>query len=239
MMTGPTDTDSGSTLPSLGHPDNPAYYEALGRAIRVLRTERGMERKDLAQAAGLSYPYVSEIETGKKRASSKALFLIAEALGVRPADLLALGDRYEGQMSSSPEPVAPSPAAAAAAPAPVGGSPYSAASAPVAASPRQPISGAAIPSPAPPAPSQSRAGKWRWFERGEPEPLRSELAAPAHEDGTPRPSERRASPGAAPQAADADDTARRALLEGLADAAEGLSEEDLAALVDLARRLGR
>src|SRR3954469_19316467 len=104
MMTGPTDTDSGSTLPSLGHPDNPAYYEALGRAIRVLRTERGMERKDLAEAAGLSYPYVSEIETGKKRASSKALFVIAQALGVRTPEVLALGDRYVAQPPSSPIP---------------------------------------------------------------------------------------------------------------------------------------
>jgi transcriptional regulator with XRE-family HTH domain len=61
--------------------------EALGRTIRVLRTERGMERKDLAEAAGLSYPYLAEIEKGRKRPSARVLEAIAEALGVRVHEL--------------------------------------------------------------------------------------------------------------------------------------------------------
>jgi transcriptional regulator with XRE-family HTH domain len=35
----------------------------------------------VAEASGLSYPYLSEIENGKKRPSSRALEGIAEALG--------------------------------------------------------------------------------------------------------------------------------------------------------------
>ena len=71
---------------------DPLYYRYLGRAIRLLRVERGLERKDLAARSGLSYPYLSEIESGKKRASSQALLAIAQALGVRPHELLATAD---------------------------------------------------------------------------------------------------------------------------------------------------
>ena len=65
---------------------------AVGRAIRVIRTEHGMSRKDLAERSGLSYPYVSEIETGKKSPSSKALRAIADAIGLPPHELLAAAE---------------------------------------------------------------------------------------------------------------------------------------------------
>ncbi len=69
------------------------FYEALGRAIKVTRAEQGLERKELARLAGLSYPYLSEIEKGKKRASTEALLPIARALGLRQSELL---ERAEG-----------------------------------------------------------------------------------------------------------------------------------------------
>src|SRR5687767_2496738 len=72
--------------------------EALGRAIRVLRTDRGISRKDVAEASGLSYPFLSEIESGRKRPSSRALESIATALGVRPHDLLAMADARRSQV---------------------------------------------------------------------------------------------------------------------------------------------
>ena len=37
---------------------------------------------------GLSYPYLSQIENGRKRPSSRALLAIAEALGTKPHELL-------------------------------------------------------------------------------------------------------------------------------------------------------
>lgn len=64
------------------------FYAALGRAIKVTRTEQGLERKELARLAGLSYPYLSEIEKGKKRASTEALRPIARALGLKQSELL-------------------------------------------------------------------------------------------------------------------------------------------------------
>ena|SRR5436190_19378006 len=70
---------------SLGGPE---LYEALGRAIRAIRAELGMDRRELAELSGVSYPYLSEIENGKKRPSSRALVALAEALGMAPSELL-------------------------------------------------------------------------------------------------------------------------------------------------------
>jgi transcriptional regulator with XRE-family HTH domain len=211
MMTAPTDT---STYGS----DDPGYYEALGRAIRVLRTERGLERKDLAEAAGLSYPYLSEIETGRKRPSSKALFVIAEALGVRPSEVLALGDRYAGRTSTG----AARPPATGAIPPTM--APRMASSAPAAPADVPP---AAVTGPEPragaaPSPAQRGRGSvgWRWFERREP---RADIATRRPED---------------PASAGSDDPERHRLVRALTEAAGRLSNDDLAALLDLARRLG-
>jgi transcriptional regulator with XRE-family HTH domain len=66
--------------------------EAVGRAIRVIRTEQGMSRKELARRSELSYPYVSEIETGKKSPSSRALRSIADAFGLPVHELLAAAE---------------------------------------------------------------------------------------------------------------------------------------------------
>lgn len=56
--------------------------------VRVWREHRGMSVRDLASAAGLSAPYVSEIETGKKDGSISAMKKVAEALEVDLDDLV-------------------------------------------------------------------------------------------------------------------------------------------------------
>jgi transcriptional regulator with XRE-family HTH domain len=75
--------------------DRPEFYRRLARAMRVLRAERGLERKDLALRAGISYQYLSEIESGKKRPSSNALLAIARAFELRPHELLARVEAVE------------------------------------------------------------------------------------------------------------------------------------------------
>lgn len=57
---------------------------ALGNdsPIKVLRKYRGMTQGDLANDAGISRPYLTEIETGKKDGSIRALKAIAGALNV-------------------------------------------------------------------------------------------------------------------------------------------------------------
>lgn len=52
------------------------------------RIEQGIKRAELAEATGLSYTFLSEIERGIKRGSEKSVYLIADALGMRPSELL-------------------------------------------------------------------------------------------------------------------------------------------------------
>jgi transcriptional regulator with XRE-family HTH domain len=85
-------------------PPGKDVYRALGRAIKVTRTEQGLERKELARVSGLSYPYLSEIEKGKKRASTEALLAIAQALGLRQSELLERAERLLARGLSSSEP---------------------------------------------------------------------------------------------------------------------------------------
>ncbi|WP_406059385.1 helix-turn-helix domain-containing protein [Micromonospora sp. NBC_00860] len=64
----------------------------LGRAIQVRRAELGLKRKELAERALLSYPYLSELETGTKAPSAKALRQLADALELSQAELLERAD---------------------------------------------------------------------------------------------------------------------------------------------------
>lgn len=104
--------------PSFGEED-PAFYEALGRAIKVARTQQDLGRKTLAERASVSYAYLSDIETGRGRPSSKALLAIAAALGRTPSELLQEAELYGAMQELSeasgerpvPRTAAPSPAA--------------------------------------------------------------------------------------------------------------------------------
>jgi DNA-binding XRE family transcriptional regulator len=50
--------------------------------VKILRKHRGLTQTDLSAEAGISRPYLTEIETGKKDGSLRAMKAIAEALGV-------------------------------------------------------------------------------------------------------------------------------------------------------------
>lgn len=87
MTRNPKDAGRGSRKRPSSRED-PAFYESLGNAIKVIRTQQRLERKQLAEAAGVSYAYLSDIETGRGRPSSGALLAIAEALGMAPHELM-------------------------------------------------------------------------------------------------------------------------------------------------------
>ncbi len=55
--------------------------------IKIIRKYRGMTQEELAQNSGISRPYLTEIETGKKDGSIRALKALADALDVNVADL--------------------------------------------------------------------------------------------------------------------------------------------------------
>ena len=71
------------------------FSEALGRTIKVIRTDLGVERRELAARAGISYSYLTEIENGNKPPSSAVLAPIASALGLRMSQLI---DAAEARM---------------------------------------------------------------------------------------------------------------------------------------------
>jgi transcriptional regulator with XRE-family HTH domain len=63
------------------------FAEAIGRTIKVIRTDLGIERRELAATVGISYSYLTEIENGNKPASSAVLRPLAHALGLRLSQL--------------------------------------------------------------------------------------------------------------------------------------------------------
>ena len=62
--------------------------QALGQALRKLRTERGWSQSDLALRADMDRNYLSLIELGRNSPSVRMLLRLCLALDVRAADVL-------------------------------------------------------------------------------------------------------------------------------------------------------
>jgi hypothetical protein len=67
-----------------------------------------MDRKALAEAAGVSYAYISQLETGYRNASYRTQIAVAEALGVGLDYLFAPEELRASSPSSRPAPSPPS-----------------------------------------------------------------------------------------------------------------------------------
>jgi predicted transcriptional regulator len=66
----------------------PLWRETLGRSLRATREEQRGRLVDVAERAGISPQYLSEIERGRKEPSSEMIAAVTGALGVDLADLL-------------------------------------------------------------------------------------------------------------------------------------------------------
>lgn len=79
-------------MTTLPHPDHttgrPLLREILGTVLRGLRGESGRTLRDVADAARVSPGYLSEIERGRKEASSELLASISDALEVPLGEVL-------------------------------------------------------------------------------------------------------------------------------------------------------
>ena len=60
----------------------------LGRRIRRLRDARGWQQIDLAAHSGLTRPYISRLENGRKEIGLIALEKVAAAFDMKPWQLL-------------------------------------------------------------------------------------------------------------------------------------------------------
>lgn len=82
---------------------NPIDYVALGRRVKKLRKEQGIKQTELADALGISYQYMSMIETGKRQLSLSLLVDLANHLGATTDELLygsldSLNTKYDQDM---------------------------------------------------------------------------------------------------------------------------------------------
>lgn len=70
-------------------PKQPLLRTLLGDVLRRNRLEQGRTLSDVARSAKVSMPYLSEVERGRKEASSEVLAAICAALRLDLADVLA------------------------------------------------------------------------------------------------------------------------------------------------------
>lgn len=62
---------------------------AVGRTIRNLRSRKGISQDVLSGLAGIARSHLSMIETGSKQANFETLWKLADALEMRPSELVA------------------------------------------------------------------------------------------------------------------------------------------------------
>ncbi len=79
---------------SQGLPREPLWRDLVGEVLRRERRAQGRTLKEVSEASRISMAYLSEVERGRKEASSEVLAAAAQALGLSLADVLALaGER--------------------------------------------------------------------------------------------------------------------------------------------------
>jgi transcriptional regulator with XRE-family HTH domain len=72
----------------------PLWRELVGEVLHHARTERSETQRAVADRAGISVQYLSEIERGRKEPSSEMLAAVGGALGLTLVDLTrAVGRR--------------------------------------------------------------------------------------------------------------------------------------------------
>jgi transcriptional regulator with XRE-family HTH domain len=85
-MAGPAVIGPGGREPS----PRPLLRTMVGRVLRRIRLEQGRTLADVSRAARVSMPYLSEVERGRKEASSEVLAAVCDALQIELADMLGM-----------------------------------------------------------------------------------------------------------------------------------------------------
>ncbi|MFJ4468220.1 helix-turn-helix domain-containing protein [Streptomyces sp. NPDC089424] len=85
-----TTQDEAHVIPLRPQPTGkePLWRDLVGDVLRRERLAQERTLKDVADAARISMPYLSEVERGRKEASSEVLAAAARALGLGLGDLL-------------------------------------------------------------------------------------------------------------------------------------------------------
>lgn len=91
------------TAPSLPTPTPPLWREALGRALRLRRTDLGLTLAQVSRRSGVSTQFLSEVERGLKDPSSEVIEAVSVVLGLELPQILVLaaGIMGAGRFSSA------------------------------------------------------------------------------------------------------------------------------------------
>ncbi|MFF9685026.1 helix-turn-helix domain-containing protein [Streptomyces sp. NPDC014623] len=82
-------------------PREPLWRDVVGDVLRRERLAQERTLKDVAEAARISVPYLSEIERGRKEASSEVLGAAARSLGLGLAGVLSLAQQELARSTST------------------------------------------------------------------------------------------------------------------------------------------
>jgi transcriptional regulator with XRE-family HTH domain len=82
-------SEIGRIYPLRGQVLEPLWREVLGSRLRALRADRDETLAQTAERAGISPQYLSEVERGRKEASSEMIAALAGALDTSVAELMA------------------------------------------------------------------------------------------------------------------------------------------------------
>ncbi len=85
-------------------PEPARWRTAIGRRLREAREDAGLRLVDVARAAGVSPQYLSEVERGRKEASSEVLQAVTGALGMTLVDLAGGVARDLARLAASDRP---------------------------------------------------------------------------------------------------------------------------------------
>lgn len=86
----------GADAAAMQPPVDPLLW-ALGRRLKVLRSEAKLSQLELATAAGMRKQFLNRVENGRQNVSTKTLWRLAEALGIPIASL------FENVAASAPD----------------------------------------------------------------------------------------------------------------------------------------
>ena len=87
----------------------PLWREAVGEQLRAERRRQERTLVDVAERAGISTQYLSEIERGRKEPSSEVLGAVAGALGLGVAELAGRVSRSLASIAIAPTSPPPLP----------------------------------------------------------------------------------------------------------------------------------
>lgn len=79
--------------------------QTLGRALRALRKQRGIELEDLARRLGVHRTYVSQVENGRRGVRWHTVLRFLDALDTdlhRLADAITDAERHDKRASREP-----------------------------------------------------------------------------------------------------------------------------------------